>query len=219
VSYILDALKKSDQERKQGDVPTLQTVHIPVTVEQKKPLNLYVFIGLLLLVLSFAIGVIVSEKNDEKAHQQPAVQSSGEVEHATITQNVASPHVEVKKEAEKAQPAVVAKAEVLHQEKPVKRIIAPAPAAAKLPAELVDIPYLHELPDYMQQSIPDLSFAGHIYSSNASNRSVIINGRSMSEGDSVMLGLDVSRITSSGVVFSYQDSFFRVDILQDWSFE
>jgi len=37
MSYILDALKKSDLQRKQGEVPTLQTVHLPVRPQDKTP--------------------------------------------------------------------------------------------------------------------------------------------------------------------------------------
>jgi len=81
-----------------------------------------------------------------------------------------------------------------------------------------EIPYLNELPDYQQSSVPEMEFAGHVYSTMPSNRSVIINNYAMSEGDTVVQGIKVIEITPSGVVFSLHDELFRMDILQDWSF-
>jgi len=36
MSYILDALKKSDQERKQGEIPTLESVHTDLTAARSR---------------------------------------------------------------------------------------------------------------------------------------------------------------------------------------
>ena len=41
----------------------------------------------------------------------------------------------------------------------------------------------------------------------------------MEVGDNLMPGLSIESITINGVVFAYQGSLFRVDILQDWSFD
>ncbi|HED35666.1 MAG TPA: hypothetical protein ENJ08_15845 [Gammaproteobacteria bacterium] len=235
MSYILDALKKSDQERRGGGVPTLQTVHIPVSVEDRKPWSLYGVITLLLLALAFAIGFVVSEKESVLMADQEAVSAVDEpaLKQQPVKQPVNNPEsrAEVAPEslppvqAPAPVPSIVAvatpaptpaiKPVVLQPVEPVKK---PPPITKPLP-ELEDIPYLHELPEYQQQSIPDLSFAGHVYSSRASNRSVIINGNAMSEGDSIMQEFSVKKITSSGVIFVFQGTVFRVDILQDWSFE
>lgn len=234
MSYILDALKKSDQERKSGGVPTLQTVHIPVSVEDRKPWSLYGVITLLLLALAFSIGFVISEKEpvvvaDREpvsttdkpvlAQQSGSSDSRAEIAAEPSPLPVSAPVLTVPKPTVVAvaapAPAPAIKPVVLQPVEPVKK---PPPITKPLP-ELEDIPYLHELPEYQQQSIPDLSFAGHVYSSRASNRSVIINGNAMSEGDSIMQEFSVKQITSSGVIFVFQGTVFRVDILQDWSFE
>ncbi len=232
MSYILDALKKSDQERKSGGVPTLQTVHIPVAVEDRKPWNLYGVISMLLLALAFVIGFVVSEKEAAIVADRGALSAADE--------SVLKPPPESKPEVQtkiEPEPPSQLQTSPLAAPKPaatptVVAVAAPVPAPAIKPVvlqpvepvkkplpELEDIPYLHELPEYQQQSIPDLSFAGHVYSSNASNRSVIINGNTMSEGDSIMQEFNIRQITSSGVIFVFQGTVFRVDILQDWSFE
>ncbi|VAW60369.1 hypothetical protein MNBD_GAMMA11-2596 [hydrothermal vent metagenome] len=234
MSYILEALKKSDQERKSGGVPTLQTVHIPVAVEDKRPWSLYTVITILLLLLVSVTVYVMLGKEAAKVAETDQVSAPVEVEKPSV-----KPEVPLKSQADVL---AAQQAKIPVQEKPAERVavdtsVAVIPVAKpviekkpvqvkkkpqrvkeKLPA-LVDIAYLHELPEYLQQSIPDLSFAGHIYSSSAFNRSVIINGNEMAEGDRIMEGFIVKEITASGVIFVFQETVFRVDILQDWSFE
>ena len=85
--------------------------------------------------------------------------------------------------------------------------------------EIRQVPGLSELPPDVQQAIPNMVFAGHVYSSNPAQRSIIINGYAMSEGDVVVGNLKVKQITRDGVIFDYQSQLFRVNILQDWSFD
>jgi len=59
MSYILDALKKSDQERKQGDVPNLQTVHVAAIPEQKKPWVMYTVNRFVLIVFVLLLGLLL----------------------------------------------------------------------------------------------------------------------------------------------------------------
>ncbi len=222
MSYILDALKKSEQERKRGDVPGLQTTHIPLSVEQKTPLSLYGFILLLLVLLAFVIGVLVAERYPAGVNSTVSVvapenqggsQQASEVvvKHLATVAASSEPLPAVQYSGSQEQVAVV-------REEPT----APSQPASHhaLPGvELSEIPYLHQLPDFRQQEIPELRFAGHVYSSSSLNRTVIINGVTMSEGESIMEGMSVEQITPSGVVLSFQGELFRVDILQDWSFE
>ena len=241
MSYILDALKKSDQERKRGDVPNLQTVHIPINAEPQTPFVLYGFIFLLLIALAFVIGLVVSRSDGEvvqtvesdsiEAHEsaEPVKQPSSPKHKNKIeslvevkTEGVVKPVLtsqstekELKKVEKKKMESVRAS---VSTEENAHSVTEEESLAVKI-ANMNDIPYLHEMPDYRQQSVPDMSFAGHVYSTRPSSRSVIINGEAMSEGDVIVQGLNVVEITPSGVVFSLHDELFRMDILQDWSFE
>jgi len=209
MSYILDALKKSDQERKQGDVPNLQTVHLAVVPEQKSSWPMYALILFLLMLLAFVVGILISEKNElslmtEKNKVQLPV-AIVQKDKVVKEKEIVSVEPEDTIKQEKAITTTVLTRE--NQSKPIQE------------SEISETAYLHELHDYQQQLIPEMSFAGHVYSSSASNRSVIINGRVMSEGESLMEGMILEKITSNGVVFRFNDLLFRVDILQDWSFE
>lgn len=234
MSYILDALKKSDLQRKQGEVPTLQTVHLPVRPQDKTPRVLYGVIGLLLLLLMFVLGYLFSQQFYQ-SQSEPSIEVSratGEKSGAPAEPLASVQSEEVNAGSEASRAAVIERQSSLNKAGLSDEVVAPknsiekpaavtASPADNQPGEpdLMDIPYLTELPDYQQQSIPAMEFAGHVYSSDASSRSVIINGRFMEEGDNLLPGLRIERITINGVVFAYQDTLFRVDILQDWSFE
>ena len=62
-------------------------------------------------------------------------------------------------------------------------------------------------------------FAGHVFSSQVDQRSVIINDHYLNEGDIIIDNLKVEQITKSGIVFNYNAQLFRMDILQNWSFD
>lgn len=212
MSYILEALKKSDQERKRGDVPGLQTVHIPLAVESRSPRLLYAFIVALIFVLAFMLGLLFSRE------QVPPVVEAVEPDEAIKAVSSSPP----------PQPSVAAvEAEVasfITQPSVSPDVVPePEPASAKVVHSQLhdetDIPYLNELPAHVQQSVPHMSFAGHVFSSTPSSRSVIINGASMSEGDTIIDGLVVEQITGAGVIFWRNGELFRVDILQGWSFD
>ncbi len=229
MSYILDALKKSDQERKRGDVPGLQTVHIPLDVEQKSPRILYAFIVLLLVVLAFVIGLLVRDRGTEPGVNTGSVENDSEfasrgniyIDEASTGQSrsvLSDVHTStpIGVEVSRIEKPTVSEARVEPQ---LEAVVSSVKAAKNTVSGLNDIPYLSELPAYKQQSVPRFEFAGHVYSSTAYNRSVIINGVAMSEGDTIIQGLKLEQITPSGVVFSLHDERFRIDVLQDWSFE
>lgn len=211
MSYILEALKKSEQERKRGDVPDLQTVHLPVFAQNQSQKWPYIVIIFLLLVLAFVLGMVM-KWNDEKAISEiPQSNVEAPKNTASVKQTMESP---------------VAAPSIIQTEQAVKMesISAAEPVVTKsieqTPSlEMNTAPHLSELPSLMQQGVPDMTFAGHVYSSNPSQRSVIINGHAMGEGDVVINNIRIEQITRSGVIFNFEGQLFRIDILQDWSFE
>ena len=74
------------------------------------------------------------------------------------------------------------------------------------------VPLLDELPVAIRAAIPDLSFAGHVYSDVPQKRLIIINNRIVREGDLVTNGLTLEKIDSEGVVLRYESSVFRVKL-------
>ncbi len=203
MSYILEALKKSEQERQQGNVPGLQTLP-PVLMDSVEPSRWpYVVIGVLTLSLVFVLGWIRPWAPQDK----PA-----EIQGIPIAQE----------EVKKAPANTAARASVSITEPVTARtppVIAQRPVPIEPSLSLESVPFLRDMPSLVQQAIPDMEFAGHVYTSNPEQRSVIINGRSMAEGEIVVEGLSVEQITTKGVVFSYRDQLFQMPILQDWAFD
>ena len=74
------------------------------------------------------------------------------------------------------------------------------------------IPLLDELPLSVRAAIPDLRFAGHVYSDQPQKRMIIINSRVVREGDRVDNGLTLERITNRGVVMRFKRSLFQVKL-------
>lgn len=221
MSYILDALKKSDQERKRGDVPNLQTVHIPFTAEQRVPWVLYGLISVLLLALILVVGMITFGKKSDAEFAQYA--EKREIKEQVIERSrvvSAKPIKQLEEVINKEELAVEAAYELSKKQSEKKRHENEVSRQFVNPVvDMSDIPFFHELPGYLQESIPHMDFAGHVYSTKPASRSIIINNNALSEGGSVMQGLNVEQITVNGVIFRYKDELFRMDILQDWSFE
>ncbi|HYD59967.1 MAG TPA: general secretion pathway protein GspB [Noviherbaspirillum sp.] len=83
------------------------------------------------------------------------------------------------------------------------------PKTAKTTAPDAPVGTLHDLPTHIQGEIPSLSIGGYIYSGNKADRSVLINKRLLREGDEVAPGLVLEKMTPSGMVFNYKGYRYR----------
>ena len=72
------------------------------------------------------------------------------------------------------------------------------------------VPDRSELPLEVQQEIPEISIAGHIYSNAPASRIVNINGQVRHEGETVAGVLKLDEITENGIVLSYKGYRFRM---------
>ena len=76
-----------------------------------------------------------------------------------------------------------------------------------------------ELPLSVRKNVPSITFSGHVYSSIPANRSVMINGNKMREGQSVTSQLSLKEITTNGAIFKFNGYVFSLNALQDWKFK
>lgn len=74
---------------------------------------------------------------------------------------------------------------------------------------------LYELPSQVRDTLPRLSFSMLLYSKNADERRININGTRMREGEDVAPGLKLEEITPDGAVFNYQGHRFYKGVLGD----
>ncbi len=232
MSYILDALRKSETERRQGKVPDLgqqvQLIHRP---KKKRGSSAGVWISLALLVNAAVLAVVfwpdsgliaITGQQQVTASPEPrvSVEASPEVpteQPGPVSQAAADDWVAETGEVEESEAPAVQTPEAA--EKPT--IIVPSVSANNgnpvLPVAESSgrVPHLVELPLSFQKSIPDLTFSSHLYSSDPSSSRVMINDNYLRTGDTFS-GLTVERITGDGVVLSRQGQSFRVGTVRDW---
>ena len=240
MSYILDALKKSDQQRQRGAAPTLQAAQVTVAAP-KRPL--FIYYGLLAAVLLGA-GIMIGWLRPWQPEQPPpetepiaAKSPISNSQQATPAPLTAPPEMPGKT-AQEFPAANLARA---GQPVPVAGAMKPnnpaldsattpssgTPSAAapipdktmpEKPASLVGVAQeqkaipMDELPLQIRQEIPAMTVQLHAYSSNPSERLVYINSIRLLEGGSLTLGLRLEQITPDGMIFSYKGYRFKRSI-------
>ncbi|MDX1597687.1 MAG: general secretion pathway protein GspB [Marinobacter sp.] len=234
MSYILDALRKSETERRQGKVPDLgqqvQLIHKP----RKRSVSAAVWVAIALIINAAVLAVIFWPGNITAVGSEPDV-SAGE---ASVQAAEPETTAEPRQTASQDQPPYTDTAEPVSAppaDEPVDAIVESGGGEPRVrPTVIVPnrtvvdpvqtqpeqepvgrVPHLVELPLPFQKSIPNLIFNSHIYSSEPNARRVMINNQYMRTGDSFS-GIRVERITEEGVVLSKNGRQFRVGVVRDW---
>jgi general secretion pathway protein B len=216
MSFILDALKKSEIERQRQTVPGLMDTRM-TRRRSRLPfwaVALAVLLGMNLLVLTF----VLTRKSASPTH---ASQAAG---------TPSAPAAAVPPETEHFSPLDAAP--VYAPEIPVAADANPStirpPIARKPPSDGLGIPAVHAThhPDPMlsdadakaeqevlpsineinltgPQALPELHLDVHVYATRAADRFVYVNMRKYHEGGTLQEGPTVERIRRDGVVLSY----------------
>lgn len=82
--------------------------------------------------------------------------------------------------------------------------------AAVRPVPAADLPLLSELPPHTRSQVPELQWSGYIYSPTPRERSLLVNGRLLREGDEVLPGLRLEQMRADGVVLDYKGLRYRM---------
>jgi len=222
MSYILDALKKSEQERGHGSAPNVQTLHSSSLNYHANKTQLWPYFLLAAIVINLAaLFYFIIAKTEVEATaqgQQRITETNSAVSNTTQTAS-SKPAATVIQDAYSAE-AVVYKPisipgtnQVIAKQAPHARVIeAPRHQQASLSVIERD-----ELPFDMQQHIPVMEFSAHVYSSNPIQRSAVINGRFMEEGDWLASNLFLSEITPDGAIFDFQGQLFHQGVVSAWN--
>ena len=283
MSYILDALKKSDEERGQHETADTSSAHSPFLLTEEKSSRkaqpVYWLLGLgLLLAAAWAlyqlaqsvIYVGVTERGEASLASSPARESAmviAESQHIGRSEDtppipranaaqesavVAAPSgvpmpsklvqnsptdssLERMSEPEQLNLASVPSTQSIEQDSPEGRftgeemasteeLITPStqqnnPASDSTEQEFADLPYLNELSTGDRRGIPEMEFSSHMFSSSPKFRSVVINGVQLKQGDAFAGDIDVIEITEEGVVLDKEGLAFRINVMQEWTFQ
>ena len=230
MSYILDALRKSEQDRQRGKVPDFHSNPSPVSSESGKRLNIWAVIAIAVVLINLTLVAVfwnrlmpdsaeqptavaerpASDSVPEPVQQQPA-------EPASIPAPAIPPSVVAEDssatEASVGQPVSPAQ----QQNEPQFETIRPAQSSTGSVPQMAYVPQIEELSSIDRQNIPDMTFSSHMFSSVSKYRSVIINGKRLKEGQRYNNDIVVREITEYGVVMSQGGLLFQVDVLGRWA--
>lgn len=223
MSYILDALKKSEQERRQhAAAPDLSSIHQASDAqEQPSALRFLVWTLLvLLLVIGAWGGYLVQHTNDAApantssaaptASTQPAIPDSRRRNGTTVDQSQAQ--ALYKHEAGEKDIKVTR----LYSEPEVANTPETKPRQAQKTPDTNRLPNIRELPLSVQSQIGPMDYSAHVYSSDVSRGFAIINGKRRYREDRMENGATVVTVLEEAVVLEFMGQLFTLDAMQSW---
>lgn len=250
MSYILDALKKADKERRRGLSPDVTAIHDapPVKGRGFHP----VWVGLLLAALILNAGVLAwwlgpwnakrPQMTVRNAEEPTAVTSGGKAadipSERVDVKSVAAGQVETglaggtvaNRSSEKSPPPKKRETTGESRGQPKKvdvgverslpagtgtvsdvkesgvvTAVLPSPAPNRIYA-------VHQLPPSVSKGLPNLTMSLHYFTDDPSSRIISINGKTLKEGEEVVPGLRLEKITAAGAILEYRGYRFSIGI-------
>ena len=234
MSYILEALKKADQERGIGAVPNLAT---PQEFERPQPRSyrwLWVVVALL-LVNVLLVAMLLKDRGAEVAattqaplerqrpltgvQSAPAIQQSSEVaigEAPTPEKTVPPENVRIPSAGELV---------VLPEPANMQNSRSPLQSEEELPEKQSDgrmdarttakdisqLPSWYELPQEFRNRLDLPRLDLHVYSDEPRDRFILVNLKKYREGERLESGLVLEEVLPDGMVMSYQGERFLVE--------
>ena len=217
MSYILEALKKSQAERQLGELPSIHAPQVQLNsapdMDGARRLPVLLGVGAVCLVAALlwlwqpwqagvpvTAPVTVPVPLAAAPAPVPAPVPVPAPAPAPTPAVVAAPApVSVRPAPQPARPAPVASA--------VPIAAAPLPAAAAV--EEV-IPGLRDLPEPIQRQIPPIALGGYIYSKDPADRLLLIDKVLRHEGEEVAPGLVLDKLQPKAAIFSFKGYRYRV---------
>lgn len=216
MSFILDALKKSEAERQQKG--KAEFAGVPTSSGEKGPprwlwvvavllvINLAVLIGLFLRPETPSTGVTTPALSARQPVAQPAALPKENSGPAAFEEQVAAARRNAPPaQPEAPEPAAPAQSEATGTIQPVTAAPSKKPATARADASM---PTFLQLQAEGKLALPDLHVDIHVYSERPEDRFVFINMTRHREGGRLPEGPVVAEITSDGVVLRYESTTF-----------
>jgi general secretion pathway protein B len=214
MSYILDALKKADQEREQGHVPGL---HAQQTLPADAPaasggLSPLAWAG---IGMALTLAAVLTWRQWPAADVPPATPSAVQTPMPDALSQARPPaapvvaplapqgnvalSVEGRPASERSSPERGSPSAT--RSAPDSTLPAPQGAGAPLPG-------LADLPEALRRDMPALSVGGAMHSPTPAQRMLVLNGQVFHEGDSPSPGLTLEEIRLKSAVLNFQGQRF-----------
>jgi general secretion pathway protein B len=224
MSFILDALKKSETERQRADTPALYEVK-KAPPRQRVATWLIVLVGLLIINVAVLSVVLLRGKHGAA----PATEANNAVPPA------ATPAATIPTAAPAAAPPPAAMSSVvaagtqapdiagsapadvvIRSDDDAAAVEAPPAAAAggqsgmvrELGTGVGEVPSYEQLAGVPGANLPELKLDLHAYATNPAERFIFLNMVKLQEGQTSPQGVRVDSITPDGAILSWQGSRF-----------
>jgi general secretion pathway protein B len=219
MSYILDALKKADSERKLGSVPDIFAVTPPPSAAHADASVRQAWLPWLLAanaVMLAAAGIAWFSLRQPPAAGVPTANTASSAHVAAIAVATAptpagaasTPKINA------PEPMPTARNNNLQQMRtasgPAISALSALPASAQTVAEEKPVGTLRDLPENVQREIPAATLNGYIYARNPADRTVLINNKLLHEGEQVEPGLLLEKLTPHGALLNFKGYRYRI---------
>ncbi len=204
MSFILDALKKSETDRQQQGGAEFSAVP-SATRSEGAPRWIWALIALLLINAVAVAWLLLQPQPAQTARGAvvPIVESSEPAPAPTDE----APSFEARvAEVRAKQPDEGPRTQVSRQAAPPE----PRPTPALRQAVADDVPTLLDLRARGELALPELHLDIHVYSESAAERFVFVNMVKHREGSMLAEGPRIAEITVDGVVLDYQGRRFKL---------
>jgi general secretion pathway protein B len=217
MSYILEALKKAENERRQDGTQPLPPLHgLPTLSPAPRSLRFGRTLGLVMLLLTLLGGIYgynsvptgtvssvpstdVNPTSTRPVPTEPSTPPSADIGSTldTGSEQLSRP-LAIKNDRQK----------IRHQRQagqPERQ----REETSHSPTKQDALPSLQEVPPAIRATLPDLKLAGHTYSEDPQRRMIIINGKILKEGDRIDADSRLAEITWEGIIVESQGVRFQ----------
>lgn len=233
MSYILDALKKSEQERGKGSIPNVQTIHsssLNYSNEAKSYWPYILTAAVLLNLLAISYFIFDKEKklntNDSLTQIESSVETqlSNNLTAEKMAEEVVADTTRksTKKSSNTNTTTVEKKLEIeLKKNNKTHATLAINTAIKKKTKPQPDtgnrvVTDFYDLSNSIKNKLPEIIVSAHIYSTNPLQRSIVINNDFMEEGEYISNNLMLHEITRDGAIFDYEGKLINYSVVSKW---
>lgn len=240
MSFILDAIAKSEKERRQLEVPNAQVLSIPPEAAPSRksllPYLLIAALGINAVLVALWIqtdqveetvpGAVtqVTRSQQDKVDAEPVAEP---VEKAAVDNTETLRVVEVVDADDEPRPEAVEETQqegwVRIEPNSLQESVSEAEAIGSVvvdsdAGESMVVSQLYDLPDSVRKELPTVKFSGHLYSSNPASSLVFLeNQRPVMQGQRIVDDVYLHEITPDGVIVRFQGYLIGVGVLQNWT--
>jgi general secretion pathway protein B len=239
MSYILEALRKSEKERKQEEIPLLQTVHAhrqSRATEKKGFLSIILPWIFTLVILLVAIpGVLIWQGrlplfqpqlsltgHPEQQIPAPLPEGPAMERGPTVQQTTERPlrmKSSLAQQTKEKQDHKIATEEDPNIIRTVIREPAPLTLAQgqddEIPVvgrKVPEISISTNVSPSVREELRKMKFAGHVYSEDRDRRMIMINNKILREGEGIDADFRLDEITRNGVILLNQSTRIRIGL-------